>query len=68
MITLNFTPIYVVSAEVKRQQIREYNRRYRQKMRDNVKLSKQLYRQKNKDKILLYRKQHQEKIKTSNML
>jgi hypothetical protein len=71
-VTLNFTPLYVVSAEVKIHQDREKNRRYREKMRDKVKLSKQLYREKNKEGIniskRLYRKQKEEKVKVSNSL
>jgi hypothetical protein len=43
IVAKGFKPLYVVSAEQKRQQNREYNRQYREKMRDKVKMSKQIY-------------------------
>jgi hypothetical protein len=44
--TKNFKPLYVVTAEMKRQQKRELNKRYREKKKEEIKLSKKLYRKK----------------------
>jgi hypothetical protein len=61
--TKSFKPLHVVTAEMKRQQNREKQKRYREKMKDKIKLSKLLYREKNRDKIKLYREQYKDRNK-----
>lgn len=64
-----FKPLYVVTAELKRQQNKLRVKRYREKKKEELKLSKKLYREKNKEKIKSYiesyREQNRNQIKQS---
>ena len=55
-----FKPLYIVTAEMKRQQKREKNKRYREKKKEELKLSRKFYREKNKEKIKSYKESYRE--------
>jgi hypothetical protein len=59
--TRNLKPLYVVAAEIRRQQNKLNNRRYREKNKDKIKISKRLYREHNQEKIKVAKSSYRER-------